>query len=134
MTESCAATNAPDPATAVHDALGADVERRRRGLIAGLLVVGMNSEIRILNPAGRRLLGEWGALAAVFLFTNTPPVLAHALGVIRNTLFGGHVRPERAATLALYEQLLNETGDDIMAADVRGEIDAAGRGSGDARD
>jgi hypothetical protein len=27
---------------------------------------------------GRRLLGEWGALAAVFLFTNTPPVLAHA--------------------------------------------------------
>jgi hypothetical protein len=27
---------------------------------------------------GRRLYGEWGALAAVFLFTNTPPVLAHA--------------------------------------------------------
>jgi len=27
---------------------------------------------------GRRLFGEWGALAAVFLFTNTPPVLAHA--------------------------------------------------------
>ena len=27
---------------------------------------------------GRRLLGEWGALAPVFLFTNTPPVLAHA--------------------------------------------------------
>jgi 4-amino-4-deoxy-L-arabinose transferase-like glycosyltransferase len=27
---------------------------------------------------GRRLLGEWGALAAVFLFTNIPPVLAHA--------------------------------------------------------
>jgi hydrogenase expression/formation protein HypC len=41
---------------------------------------------------------------------------------------------EVAATLALYEQLLNETGDDIMAADVRGEIDAAGRDSGDAGD
>jgi 4-amino-4-deoxy-L-arabinose transferase-like glycosyltransferase len=27
---------------------------------------------------GRRLFGEWGALAAVFLFTNCPPVLAHA--------------------------------------------------------
>src|SRR5205807_10224561 len=27
---------------------------------------------------GRRLLGEWGALAAVFCFTNIPPVLAHA--------------------------------------------------------
>jgi hypothetical protein len=27
---------------------------------------------------GRRLFGEWGALAAVLLFTNTPPVLAHA--------------------------------------------------------
>jgi hypothetical protein len=27
---------------------------------------------------GRRLLGEWGALIGVFLFTNIPPVLAHA--------------------------------------------------------
>jgi len=27
---------------------------------------------------GRHLLGEWGALAAVFLFTNTPIILAHA--------------------------------------------------------
>lgn len=27
---------------------------------------------------GRKLLGEWGALAPVFLFTNIPPVLAHA--------------------------------------------------------
>jgi signal transduction histidine kinase len=31
-------------------------------ITAGLLVVGMNSEIRILNPAGRRLLGEDTAL------------------------------------------------------------------------
>ncbi len=31
-------------------------------LTAGLLVVGMNAEIRILNPAGRRLLGEPTAL------------------------------------------------------------------------
>lgn len=31
-------------------------------------------------------------------------------------------------TLALYEQLLREAEGDIMAADVRGEIDAAGAG------
>jgi hydrogenase expression/formation protein HypC len=30
-------------------------------------------------------------------------------------------------TLALYEQLLREAESDMMAADVRGEIDAAGR-------
>ena len=35
-------------------------------------------------------------------------------------------------TLALYEQLLRETADDIMAADVRGEIHATGAGAGDA--
>jgi hydrogenase expression/formation protein HypC len=32
---------------------------------------------------------------------------------------------EVAETLALYEQLLHETADDMMAADVRGEIRAA---------
>ena len=32
---------------------------------------------------------------------------------------------EITETLALYEQLLKEAGDDIMAADVRGEIQAA---------
>jgi hydrogenase expression/formation protein HypC len=36
-------------------------------------------------------------------------------------------------TLALYEDLLREATGDMMAADVRGEIDAAGRGNvGDA--
>ena len=35
---------------------------------------------------------------------------------------------EIVETLALYEQLLQETGDDMMAADVRGEMDAAGCG------
>lgn len=35
---------------------------------------------------------------------------------------------EIAETLALYEQLLQETGDDMMAADVRGEMDAAAAG------
>jgi hydrogenase expression/formation protein HypC len=34
---------------------------------------------------------------------------------------------EVGQTLALYEQLLGETADDIMAADVRGEIRATGR-------
>lgn len=33
---------------------------------------------------------------------------------------------EIAETLALYEQLLKEAGDDIMASDMRGEIRAAG--------
>jgi len=33
---------------------------------------------------------------------------------------------EIADTLALYEQLLEEAGDDIMASDIRGEIRAAG--------
>jgi hydrogenase expression/formation protein HypC len=43
------------------------------------------------------------------------------------------IPPEEVAeTLALYEQLLSETGDDIMAADVRGEIRAAMAGPGDA--
>jgi hydrogenase expression/formation protein HypC len=32
---------------------------------------------------------------------------------------------EVTATLALYERLLDETGDDIMAADLRSEIQAA---------
>ena len=35
---------------------------------------------------------------------------------------------EIVETLALYEQLLQETGDDMMAADVRGEMGAAGGG------
>ena len=34
-------------------------------------------------------------------------------------------------TLALYEQLLREADDDLMAADVRGEIQAAQGGAGD---
>ncbi len=33
---------------------------------------------------------------------------------------------EVGETLALYEQLLREAGDDVMAADVRGEIRASG--------
>jgi hydrogenase expression/formation protein HypC len=33
-------------------------------------------------------------------------------------------------TLALYESLLREAGDDMMAADVRGEIEAARSGRG----
>jgi hydrogenase expression/formation protein HypC len=35
-------------------------------------------------------------------------------------------------TLALYESLLHEAGDDMMAADVRGEIEAARSGRGHA--
>ena len=40
---------------------------------------------------------------------------------------------EIGETLALYEQLLREAESDIMAADVRGEIEAGSGGRGDAR-
>lgn len=39
---------------------------------------------------------------------------------------------EIAETLKLYELLLREAGDDMMAEDVRGEIEAAGREGSDA--
>lgn len=42
-------------------------------------------------------------------------MLAHALAVIRNALFGGDVRPERAATLALYHDAAEVITGDIVA-------------------
>ena len=39
-------------------------------------------------------------------------------------------REQIGETLALYELLLREAGEDMMAADVRGEIEAAGAGPG----
>lgn len=42
-------------------------------------------------------------------------MLAHALGVIRNTVYGGAVRPERAATLALYHDAAEVITGDIVA-------------------
>ena len=42
-------------------------------------------------------------------------MLAHALAVIRNTRFGGSVRPERAATLALYHDAAEVITGDIVA-------------------
>src|SRR6185295_17988466 len=42
-------------------------------------------------------------------------MLAHALGVIRNAVFGGDVRPERAATLALYHDAAEVITGDIVA-------------------
>jgi hydrogenase expression/formation protein HypC len=39
---------------------------------------------------------------------------------------------EIGETLLLYERLLREAGEDIMAADVRAELRAAGAGGGDA--
>ena len=39
---------------------------------------------------GRRLLGDWGALAPVCVFTNLPPVLAHAgVATLRRAVFFG---------------------------------------------
>lgn len=42
-------------------------------------------------------------------------MLAHALAVIRNTRFGGTVRPERAATLALYHDAAEVITGDVVA-------------------
>ena len=42
-------------------------------------------------------------------------MLAHALAVIRNTLYGGNVRAERAATLALYHDAAEVITGDIIA-------------------
>ncbi|MCC6764722.1 MAG: 5'-deoxynucleotidase [Deltaproteobacteria bacterium] len=42
-------------------------------------------------------------------------MLAHALAVIRNTRFGGSVRPERAATLALYHDAAEVITGDVVA-------------------
>jgi 5'-deoxynucleotidase len=42
-------------------------------------------------------------------------MLAHALAVIRNARFGGRVRPERAATLALYHDAAEVITGDVVA-------------------
>ncbi len=42
-------------------------------------------------------------------------MLAHALAVIRNTLYGGDVRPERAAILALYHDASEVITGDVVA-------------------
>ena len=42
-------------------------------------------------------------------------MLAHALAVIRNTLFDGDVRPERAATLAMYHDAAEVITGDVVA-------------------
>src|SRR3989442_8943443 len=42
-------------------------------------------------------------------------MLAHALAIIRNRLFGGHVNPERAAVLALYHDASEVLTGDLPA-------------------
>jgi 5'-deoxynucleotidase len=63
-------------------------------------------------------------------------MLAHVLGVIRNRLFGGSVRPERAATLALFHDAGEVITGDLVAPikhfnpDIKrayGEIEAVAR-------
>jgi hydrogenase expression/formation protein HypC len=72
----------------------------------------------------------WGLRRPILLDTVDEPVqpgdyiLNHVGFAIRR------IPPEEIAeTLALYEQLLRESGEDIMAADVRSEIEATGRGT-----
>ncbi|HVX38561.1 MAG TPA: HypC/HybG/HupF family hydrogenase formation chaperone [Gemmatimonadaceae bacterium] len=75
---------------------------------------------------GIALVDFWGARRETRLDVVDEPVqpgdyiLNHVGFAIRR------IPPEEIReTLALYEQLLNEAGDDMMAADVRGEMDAA---------
>jgi hydrogenase expression/formation protein HypC len=72
----------------------------------------------------------WGLRRPILLDTVDEPVrpgdyiLNHVGFAIRR------IPPEEVGeTLALYEHLLREAGEDIMAADVRGEIQAAGGGT-----
>lgn len=83
---------------------------------------------RVVAVAGRiATVDFWGVRREIRLDIVDEPVspgdyiLNHVGFAIRRIPEG-----EIAETLALYEQLLEEAGDDIMASDMRGEISAAG--------
>lgn len=83
---------------------------------------------RVVTVAGRTATVDfWGVRREIRLDIVDEPVspgdyiLNHVGFAIRRIPEG-----EIKETLALYEELLRETGDDIMASDIRGEINAAG--------
>jgi hydrogenase expression/formation protein HypC len=71
----------------------------------------------------------WGVKRQVYLMTLDEPVkpgdyaLIHVGFAIRKIPEG-----EIEETLALYDRLIQAEGKDLMAGDIRGEIDAADRG------
>ncbi|MEW5980995.1 MAG: HypC/HybG/HupF family hydrogenase formation chaperone [Acidobacteriota bacterium] len=71
----------------------------------------------------------WGLRRQVFLDVVDEPV-APGDYILNHVGFAIRRIPESevAGTLALYEELLEGASDDLMAADVRGEIVAAGDG------
>jgi hydrogenase expression/formation protein HypC len=71
----------------------------------------------------------WGVRKQIRLELVDAPVAAGDY-ILNHVGFAIRRIPEEeiGETLALYEQLLREAGDDIMASDVRGEIQAGGGG------
>jgi hydrogenase expression/formation protein HypC len=71
----------------------------------------------------------WGVKKRVRLETVDRPVKAGDY-VLVHVGFAIRRIPEEEAleTLALYDKLIKASGDDLMAGDIKGEIDAAGRG------
>jgi 5'-deoxynucleotidase len=70
--------------------------------------------------ARMRFVKRWGLMRNTYVenlqeHSLQVAMLAHALGVIRNTRFGGSVRPERAATLAMYHDAAEVITGDIVA-------------------
>jgi len=99
LEDALATLKAQERATAAR----ADASERLSGeimasLTAGLLVVGMNAEIRILNPAGRKLLGEPIALddyrraLAEPMAQMIDECLATQAPILRRTVKVAHVR------------------------------------------
>ena len=71
----------------------------------------------------------WGVKRRVKLMTLDEPVKPGDYALI-HVGFAIRKIPERevAETLALYDKLIRAEEQDLMAGDIRGEIDAAGRG------
>ena len=66
--------------------------------------------------------GMWRKLKAV------APTLPYDFEIMGDWQVPGRLAALETPTLAMYEQLLQEAESDLMAADVRGEIEATGRG------
>lgn len=67
-----------------------------------------------------RFVTRWGLMRNTYVenlleHSLQVALVAHALGVIRNALFGGNVNPERAATLALFHDAGEVITGDIVS-------------------
>jgi hydrogenase expression/formation protein HypC len=87
---------------------------------------------RVVSLEGQiALVDFWGVTKPVRLDVVDAPV-APGDYVLNHVGFAIRRIPaeEIGETLALYDELLRRGADDLMAADVRGELDAAGRSRG----